>query len=435
MPTFVQIFQAQVSPILAWSQNGGVFPTPYSSQVKVFQNGQLLLDTTDYSLSVGSIVVSGAVHADDAIYVVYAESVALTVTGSGVACLDTIVGLDSEPCECYETGRPEDYNQSDSGYYLTDPEYGVPMQDGILASAGCADGDLWDILSKARTRSIVDFQVDIKAALDTGKRTAFNPWNGVIGKPSANRSRTEQRAYAGRVIKPKKRSRHQKLVITDLYLGVDFTGDVDVILNSNAFGFTRLTATISATSGIFVKHTLSTAWELDLYQAETPDLYYTISYEVNGNQIRDNKIWCCSAPGWINTVYDFGFSSDTETKDFSESHSNNQQGLGLAYAAYLYCDEMAWICELDQLGGKQMKSLLGRAVVYKSTVKILSQMLESGKINQHSLLNVDQGFQRMAYAQERYNEIITWIAQNLPSGYSGCFSCNNDTMKVVNLIA
>lgn len=343
------------------------------------------------------------------------------------ACLTNIVGLDRTPCTCFETGRPEDYNTSLSGYYLTDPEYGVPMQDGILASAGCGEGDLWDVLSKARTMAIQDFEVDIKAALDTSKKSAFNPWNGVIGKVSANRSKTILKDYAGRVIKPRERLRHQKLVITALYLGIDYTGDIDVVLNSNAFGMTRLTETVSAVSGQFVKHTLSEPWELDLFQAEIPDLYYTISYATGGNTIRDNKIWCCSTPGWAKSILDFGFSDDEETRDFSESLGSNTEAQGLAFEAYTYCDEMQWICELDKLGGKQMKSLIGRAVQHKATVKILSQMLESGKINQFSLLNAEVGYQKMAHAQERYNEIVTWIAQELPSGFSGCFTCNDNT--------
>lgn len=349
-------------------------------------------------------------------------------------CLNNIVGLDRAVCPCFETDRPVDYNTSTSGYYLTDPEYGVPMRDGVLASADCSEGSIWDVLTKARTLSILDLQVDLKAALDTRKRSAFNPWSGVIGKASANRSVAITKQYAGRVIKPVLRKRHQKKVLTALYLGIDFSGSVDVILNSNAFGFTRKIETVTAISGRFVKHTLSTPWVLDLYSAEEPDLYYTIAFEHGGNTVLDNKIWCCSTPGWMKSIIDFGYTDDEETRDFSETKASNTTGNGLAFEAYITCDEMQWICELDKLGGKQMKSLLGRAVQYKAAVKVLSQMLESGNINQFSLLNAEAGFQKMAHSQERYNEILTWIAQELPSGFSGCFTCNDDTTKVHSLI-
>jgi hypothetical protein len=265
------------------------------------------------------------------------------------------------------------------------------------------------------------------------KKSGFTPWKGVIGKPGANRTKNPIKRFVGQVIKPQKRLRHQKLVITSLYLGVEFTGDVDVSLNSNAFGFTQLTETVSAVSGQFVKHDLVTPWELDLFQAEIPDLYYTISFDNDGNRVQDNQTWCCSTPSWMKSVRTLGFEHETATKDFSEDYSQNQTANGLAFGAYLYCDELAWICELEHLGGKQMKSLLGRAIQYKAAVKVLSRMLETNKINQFTLLNYEQGVMKMAHAQERYNEIVTWIAQNMPSGYSGCFKCNTNDVMVQNL--
>jgi hypothetical protein len=220
-------------------------------------------------------------------------------------------------------------------------------------------------------------------------------------------------------------------VITAIYLGRAESGNVDVVLNSNAFDFTPLTVTVAATGGRFVKHTLATPWVLDMYQQEVMDLYYTISYRHDGIECLSNRFWCCgSAPSWVQELNVFGFSDDNPTRDFEGSTGHSDAGNGLAFECHFECDDLAWVCELDVLGGKNMRSLIGRVIQYKATVKILSQMLESGSINQYSLLNRDDGFARMNHAQERYNELITWIVQNLPSGFSGCFGCEKSTFDI-----
>lgn len=347
------------------------------------------------------------------------------------SCLDNIIGLDRTECDCFPDA-PSGFNTSTSGYFMTDPEYGVPMKDGILANAGCGEDDLWAVLANTRSRAIDDFQIDLRSVLDEEKKPAFTPWNGVINRATANRSKTISKAFAGNVIKPLRRQRHQKLVITALYLGIDFTGDVTVRLNSNKFGFTELTATVAAISGQFVKYTLPTAWELDLYQAEVPDLYYTISFATGGNTIRDNKINCTGCggrPSWTKHIKVYGFSDDAATRDFSDTLGGNTEAQGLAFEAYLDCGHLDFICELNQLGGKEMKSLIGRGVQHKSTVKLLHQILESDKINQWTLLNVDAAYAKMNLANDLYNNVLRWIAQNLPDGVSGCYSCSTDVIR------
>lgn len=433
MPTFYQSYPNHTPATLQWTQNGGVFPSPYASQVKVYQNGQLLIPVTQYTIAGAVITVGADTHFATANYAVYAESdgTNTAVIGSGVQCLSGLVGLDRNPCECYEDDRPSDYNVSASGYYLTDPEYGVQMRDGVLGAKDCGQGSMWDVLARARTAAIADFQVDLYAAVLMGRNRTFTAFSGMIGQATANRTNRLSNAYAGQVFKPRKRMRHNRLVITAVYLGRADSGNVDVVLNSNAFDFTPLTVTVAATGGRFVKHTLATPWVLDMYQQEVMDLYYTISYRHDGIECLSNRFWCCGAtPSWVQELNVFGFSDDNPTRDFEGSTGNSDVGNGLALECHFECDDLAWVCELDVLGGKNMRSLIGRVIQYKATVKILSQMLESGSINQYSLLNREDGFARMNHSQERYNELITWIVQNLPSGFSGCFGCKKNTFDI-----
>ena len=37
-------------------------------------------------------------------------------------CLEHIIGLSQTTCDCWEDGKSSDYNESDSGIYITDLE-------------------------------------------------------------------------------------------------------------------------------------------------------------------------------------------------------------------------------------------------------------------------------------------------------------------------
>lgn len=336
-----------------------------------------------------------------------------------LSCLTNIVGLDRAACDCYPD-EPENYNTSTSGYYLTDEEYGVPVRGAILASNDCTETTIWDVMANARTNAIRDFEIDLKNALDQAKLPGFKQWTGVIGKPAATRNTTTSNTYAGVILRPKKRMPHQSFVITDLYLGMADSGTYTVRLNSNSFGYTEQTQAITVTGGAFKKETLSTPWTLPLYDDETDDLYYSLSVAHGGSAILDNQSYCCGRPSWMNAFEVGGFTSDSVTENWL---ANNRTMYGIAFKGYVTCSYLQWICELTELAGAEMLSLIGRAIQHKATVKILSQLMRGQEINKYTLLNQEDTYARIQWANDHYNELISYIAQNMPDGASGCYSC------------
>lgn len=336
-----------------------------------------------------------------------------------LSCLVNIVGLDRSACDCYPE-PPEGYTTSTSGYYLTDEEYGVPVRSAILASGDCTEAAIWDVLANARTNAIRDFEIDLKNALDQSKMLGFKQWTGVIGKPAATRSTAVNNTYAGVILRPKKRMPHQSFVITDIYLGMAESGTYTVRLNSNAFGYSEQTQEVTVTGGQFTKVTLETPWTLPLYDEAIDDLYYSLSFDVAGSAVLDNQSHCCGRPSWMAAFEVGGFTSDNVAEDWLRS---NRTMYGLSFKGYVTCSYLQWICELTELAGAEMLSLIGRAIQHKATVKILSQLTRGGEINKYTLLNQEDTLGRIQWASDNYNELLTYIASNMPDGASGCYGC------------
>lgn len=353
-----------------------------------------------------------------------------------LSCLENIIGLAPSECDCDGT-PPAGFDASDSGYYLTDVEYGFPVRFAAAALADCSESDIWDALSNARSEAIRDVEQDIENELMVSREGTFKAWRGVIGETSSNRRGTTGRAYAGVQIKPKRRDIDRSFVITALWAGFTSTGTIDVEISSNAQSFTPVQLTLNTTANRFTRNALQTPVVLDLYSLEQPGLSYAITYDAPGREAMDNSKHCScgSLPAWVKDVDVTGFASDellSQTGAHYDPRLCNARMWGIAVEGYFACQDIAFLCRLDELGQANIKSLLGRAVSYKAALKLMLKADKSPVVNQFTLLGAEERAARMQMYSEAYAEILKFITRNAPTGASSCWGCNKGGMKVAN---
>lgn len=345
-------------------------------------------------------------------------------------CLENIIGLSGKDCSCYEGDKPAEFatlNASDTGYYITDPEFGFPVMEEIDLTGNCGDGTIWDKLINARTKALLSFRTDLAAALAERYRHKLQTKERIFGKLEATTTTPLGNTYAGLSLFPKP-FRDAKFILEAVYLGLDVAEDVDFTITTNQHDisgptvWTDETFTLTTVAGKFTRKALDTPLEMPFFsQYNSDNLVYHIGYEVpTGASAMSNKFYCCgNKPSWMNFMGICGWTYDSLV-DIPTGGTFPQ---GMALEGYFSCNEIDWLCRLDSLAGYSTKSVVGRAVQHKAAAILVSDILASGKINRWTLKPKEELWGKRRYLNGEYVNAVQWIAANLPPEATDCLEC------------
>ena len=335
-----------------------------------------------------------------------------------LACFDTLVGLSSVDYPCFSDTAPDGYDDSDSGYYLTDTDYGL-----TIASQCTVEG--WTMLSAALTQAVRETKTDLRAALRSRYDGFISPFSGLIGQQKSNGPQSVNKDFIGLRIRTR-RQKGVKLVIKKIYLALSATGTYSVTITSNDPLFTSPTATsVTIASANTFTGSAAVALELPFWSDSCPGDYleYYIALDRNDATPRNNVLKCCgNAPGWIKHMDVSGFYADTNTPE-DGAGSFSSAAFGVSLDAYLTCEELDWICELDELNGYYLKDVVARTIQFRGAAIGISALIDTMQVNPCTGYQLESLNARRAYLNKRYSENVQWIAQNVPQGATNCFVC------------
>ena len=266
------------------------------------------------------------------------------------SCLSSLIGLTDSDCPCLpEAGRPEDYNQSDLGIFITDSNYGFPLNNAVLQSTGCGSGTIWDQLQKAKDEAITEALFCIRKAIyDNQYASKFSKFSGELGQSKNNTHINTGIAgpWSGVKINPK-RINGGCLSISGIKTGMSQTA----IFPLYFFGSDDLTTPIEtvqiqSTANVWTDNALTTTLDIEMGDDCYHD-YYLLAYDATTNKPMKNKFKCCgSVPGWTQFVHAQGF----QTGDLSNIRLTNIYASGMSLTLTAECKELDWICEIVQSG-------------------------------------------------------------------------------------
>lgn len=333
-------------------------------------------------------------------------------------CLNTLVGLSATDVDCWTGTTPEGYNTSDSGYYLTDQDFGVNHLTGV-AVAG------WTILTNARAQAIREFKTDLLAAIRSRYDSALHPFSGYIGQLKHTGTRSVSNDFLGHRVRVR-RLKGFRLVLQKVILGLNTSGSYDVTVTSNdeLFDGSAYDLTVTHTANSWNGTDWQEEVSLPLWADTCPGDYleYYIGFDRNGAQPLNNKLYCCgNNPLWKKHLDVSGFSADSATPELTGSFSTD--GNGLVLKAYLTCENLDWLCELEQLNGYQTLDVAARCIQQRAAAIACGAALEMPEIGVGNGFNANVLADRRNFLNGRYGENVRWIAENLPKGVTDCFKC------------
>jgi len=118
-----------------------------------------------------------------------------------------------------------------------------------------------------------------------------------------------------------------------------------------------------------------------------------------------------------------GYQSDSVDPDDIDTGTN--RGYGLALEGYFTCSEVEWLCRLDEIGGYNTQQVVGRAIQHKAAAQVISDILQTNKINRYTLKPKEELWGRRQYLNGEYANAVNFIAQNLPAEAMDCLECKS----------
>ena len=356
-------------------------------------------------------------------------------------CYDQIIGLYNGDCDCLD-GRPLDYNESDSGLYISDllePKF----IDGLL---NCDQGDsVWEMMEDVRDLSIRYFIADSNALLLKSNKLKRNPFKGGIGLSTYTKDRTLTALdYAGvRLYSPLIRSGFIKIKKIGLLLNTTTAINL-FIYNRN--GELLHTIPLNATANV---HTINdiTDITLPLYDEHLDYIEYHIFYQVNGFQPKNNQLHACSTcqkhkPGWGHWYYDHkhpwihwvnvaGFNS-TGLPDFDTTLTGYDYLNGLTFQVEIGCMVGEVFCKdaLD-FDSNTLAAAMAVAIQHKAGIEFISKVLRSQNLNRHILAWREQLTKDRDEWVKTYQDMITYISDNIDIEANDCFECK-DVIEMIH---
>lgn len=345
-----------------------------------------------------------------------------------LACLDKIIGLSSKDYACFTDTKPDDFNESSSGYFVTDPDYGVEVIEGCEVAG-------WTLLTNARAMAIRDFKTDLAAKLRDYFDKGMVQFKGFIGELRSAGIALPTKPYIGHQYKPVQ-MRGVKLVIKNFYVGLDTAGTYPIKIRSNDPTWTPPAdvSAVIATGNTFTKITPSAPIDIPFWSdAIDEDFDFKIVLERNGANPLLNVFQCCgSKPAWMKYMTASGIEATTPEGDGITTNSSAE---GLVIDGYLTCEELGWICDLSELNGLDVLDLVARTIQFRSGALAIADMVTRQEINLCTLYNLEALQTKRNWNNKQYANNVAWIAQNLPAGVTDCFTCRpEETFYKTDLI-
>lgn len=354
-------------------------------------------------------------------------------------CLDTSIGLSRTVCNCFED-VPQDYDVSDSGYYLDELEgINLKMAEG---SADCAQGGMWDLLQKARTNAINDFKGDLLTQIGSYYKKTLENITYSIGSQKYTTAYNPATTYAGMRLVPKAvRNGIIKLNSIKLIFNVTTTIQCHIF---NSLSSTALHSFSVNTTANTPSSSAALNYELPMYvDGDYVEYYIVYEMPVSGYPLQ-NKIvcssclkWdirCCDEPcfgnrvvkdqTWNNSLMVGGIKGDT-WQELDEQTGIGNQNNGMILNLTMNCNYEELICQNTDYTNGGLPMALAKSIQLKAGALLCDYVMSSGNINRFILMDRERIMQKKAEYLKEYQNRILWLAQNMDVGTDSCYYCES----------
>lgn len=344
------------------------------------------------------------------------------------------MGLSQNNCPCVGEARPENYNVSKSGLFMDDYEHGLSY---IFpkSAVDCGDQNLWSVLAKARYQGVMDATTYLLKSIAENQNRFVNGFADEFGQVNSRAGNTSDRSCSSNItgftIVPQV-YKGADLKIKKIWLAVDKAGTytVNVYDLQNTSTPVRTVSIVHPGNNQQVGATLPGS-PLPLSEAGRP-IHYAIAYDRNGAYPLNYTYTCgCGAdknPAWMRDNYfqSRGFCVSAMEHVRHGGHSCNRDYTGGMIVEFeLMCDPYSWLCGLQDTFWtiNPWGKIFAKFVQIICTNKAIASILDTGRVNFYTLISAESLIEKKAALTELADELMMYLAVNMPDDVSDCWSC------------
>lgn len=354
-------------------------------------------------------------------------------------CYEYIIGLYNGDCDCYD-GKPVDFDESDSGLYLSDllePSF-------IDALLNCDQGvSIWELMAIVRAYAIKLFIADTNALLLKSNKLTRLPFYGGIGRNKYTKNHALIPGYYAGV----------RMYAADIVSGYfkikkigtifNATGTIDLMIFDNN-GTLIDTLTLNTTADQHTQNTVDI--ELPLHDEYQDNLEYWFLYQV-GSMPKNNDLSCnCELwtpcfdkyrpywrqtksnkkNGWGNYLMVGGTYTAALPNFMNSSQTTKNDMYGLTFEVELGCKVSEVLCK-DQLDyeGNTLAQSIAVAIQMKSGALFVDKLLNSPELNRIVMLDREQLAKSKEEWLTTYGAMVNYIADNVDVSVNDCLECRD----------
>jgi hypothetical protein len=358
-------------------------------------------------------------------------------------CLKHIVGISQTTCDCWDAGKSSDYNESDTGLFITDLD-ALGTVDGLV---NCEAGNVWDILEQSREEAIKFFIADANGLLLKNYKLKRQPYTGKIGETTNKNVKSLTNtfggvmAYCADVLSG---------TVTINAIGTLFTqnGTIDVTVVDN-LGNIYGTYSLNTTANQYCNNPIIPL-VLELHSEEIGHImyYFYYTYDVNNKPLRNQlhcncgafkPIWSVAKPyfndssiepryNWAKYMMIGGFetSNISDLSDPDKAIYGSSDLNGLTLDVNLQCKTSEVFCK-DSINydTNPLANAMGFAVKFKASHIILNKLLTTQNLNRDILINREAWLDMTKKFDAEYNKYLGWVVENIYIKTNDCFECKD----------
>lgn len=350
-------------------------------------------------------------------------------------CLKTSIGLSRTICNCYDTGKPADFDVSDSGFYLDELEgLNINM---VKAGEDCADGNLWQKMERARENAITNIGSDILAGLAMTTKTRRPTYTGIIGQIEGKADLNVISTYGGIKLDGKK-IRGGEIILKGISTLMNATGTIDVEIRNSWNDDVIQINNLNTLQDKVQTNALGTPIVLDLDPDECDDVEYYITYDMTqGVAPKNNAVRCnCSKENaWRQYFAADGIETDDLSNVENASTRNASKAYGLILDLQVRCKTHELIChDCPDYENDPIAITIAKAIQYKAAEILLIDVLASGNINRYTLMSSELMLGLTDKYLKEYIDRVGWIVDNTDISNNDCLVCEDNSITVGKIL-
>lgn len=355
-------------------------------------------------------------------------SIPKIINMSLIDCLIPVVGLSNIDCPCSEEGRPESFNESLSGYFMTDKHGGIPINWIGGNKTKCEENSIWDKMINARRAGVQQFIKDLQAAVLDYNQQKYPSFSGEIGDKASNSYLKTGKFVAMKWVFNQIAS---EMIINSISIKLSCDADVEVFLLKGEDMETLVTTfNVSSIAGKWVNQELA---EPICIQNDT----YFLAYELPDNcKPANNKMDCdCGSRirkyPYFNFIDTNGVSADS-FEDLVNGRTHSKQAMGLRLGIDIGCSFKNWLCNLNfkREFTDNTDWQIAETLKLAMSIKLADAIVKTPKVSAFINVSKEVLYGLRKHYQKEYDNNILWFAQHLPTAMSYCFECDKRIFKL-----